>query len=52
MNLSLNDKKLIFVSFSPDFSTASWSTYASMPSEAVLKSVKKFDKNLIFIIKG
>lgn len=52
MNLSLNDKNSLFVSFSASLKAASWSTYASMPCEASFKSAKKPIKYQNFIIKG
>ncbi len=48
MNLSLNDKSLLFASFSASSKAASWSTYSSMSCEAALKSAKKTIKNQNF----
>ena len=50
MNLSVNSKKLLFVSFSPDFFATSWPTCSSMSCEVTQKPDKKSFKNQIFII--
>jgi hypothetical protein len=52
MNLSLNDKHLLFASFSTSSKPASWPTDLSMSYEAALKPAKKHIKNQNFGIKG
>jgi hypothetical protein len=49
MRLSHYSTNLLFVPFSTSFRIASWLTFLSISCEAVLKSVKKSNKNQIIL---